>query len=308
MRQVPNFPLLKAFEAAARLGSFTLAAQELNLTQSAISHQVKNLENYLERRLFLRRNRHVQLTPEGERLQESLSRVFDAIEAACNEVRLAPHAHVLAVHCPPSLAVKWLNPRLPRFMRAHPNVTIRLTSGAEPINLARAQEIDLTISYGHVSETQGIITHAMGKERNVPLCSPSLILADTPVAEQIQRLPLIDSQLNPVNWPQWFALNRLLLPSRSRLSFDRAALAISSAVDGIGVALESVRLAEMELARGDLVELGAGTFLAMEVETHFLSYRDSESDVEKIILFRDWLMSESNQLPQKPTLEQLPAE
>lgn len=293
MRQVPSFPLLKAFEAAARLGNFTLAAQELNLTQSAISHQVKNLEKYLERRLFLRRNRRVLLTPEGERLQASLSLVFDAIEAACNEVRLASHNHVLAVHCPPSLAVKWLNPRLPRFMQTHPNVTIRLTSGAEPINLARVQEIDLTISYGKAPEAPGIVTRAMGKERTVPLCSPSLLCASTPVAEQIQHLPLIDSQLNPVSWPQWFALNRLPLPTRARLSFDRAALAISSAIDGMGVALESVRLAEQELARGDLVELGGGIFQALEVETHFVSYRDSEGDVEKISLFRDWLIDES---------------
>ncbi|MER1939226.1 LysR substrate-binding domain-containing protein [Castellaniella sp. FW104-16D08] len=292
MRRVPNFSLLRAFEAAARLGSFTLAAQELHLTQSAISHQVRKLEEHVQRPLFLRRNRRVQLTPEGARLQESLSRVFDAIEAACGEVRLAPHAHVLAVHCPPSLAVKWLSPRLPGFMQAHPNITIRLTSGAEPIHLLRAQEVDLAISYRHAPAAPGIVACALGTERNVPLCAPSLLRAGQPLAEQIQTLPLIDSQLNPVSWPQWFALNRLPLPGRARLSFDRAALAISSAVDGVGVALESVRLAEQELASGALVELGCGEFQAMDVETHFLSYRASEAEVEKIHVFRDWLMAQ----------------
>jgi len=293
MRRVPNFSLLKAFEAAARLNSFTLAGQELNLTQSAISHQVKKLEEHLERRLFLRRNRRVTLTPEGKRLQESLSRVFDAIESACNEVQLAPHSHVLAVHCPPSLAVKWLSSRLPHFMQAHPNITIRLTSGAEPINLARAQEIDIAISYAMTHEAKGISTLAMGKERNVPLCSPSLLKPGRSAADQIRQLPLIDSQLNRVTWPQWFALNRLELPAGTRLSFDRAALCISAAVDGVGVALESIRLAEQEIARGDLVELGAGVFKDIKVETHFLSYRSNESDVEKVALFRDWLMSQS---------------
>ena len=119
MRRVPNFVLLRAFEAAARLESFTLAARELCLTQSAISHQVKELEEYFGRRLFDRRTRRVELTPEGKRLQESLSRVFDVIEAACNEVALAPQSQVLAVYCAPSFAVKWLGPRLPQFMQTH---------------------------------------------------------------------------------------------------------------------------------------------------------------------------------------------
>src|SRR5690606_36882384 len=101
------------------------------------------------------------------------------------------------------------------------------------------------------------------------------------------------SQLNRVTWPQWFPLNRLELPAGTRLSFDRAALCISAAVDGVGVALESIRLAEQEIARGDLVELGAGVFKDIKVETHFLSYRSNESDVEQVALFRDWLMSQS---------------
>lgn len=292
MRRVPNFSFLKAFEAAARLGSFTLAGQELNLTQSAISHQVKKLETHLGRQLFLRRNRRVILTPEGTRLQASLSRVFDAIEAACGEVQLEPHSHVLAVHCPPSLAVKWLSPRLPRFMQAHPNITIRLTSGAEPVNLARAHEVDVAISYGVAHKASGLTILPMGKERNVPLCSPSILKPGIPPAQQIRQLPLIDSQLNRVTWPAWFALNELELPEATRLSFDRAALSISAAVDGMGVALESTRLAEREMARGELVEIGADELKEAKVETHFLSYRTSEGGIEKIALFLDWLMSD----------------
>jgi DNA-binding transcriptional LysR family regulator len=141
MRRIPNFVLLRAFEAAARLESFTLAASELHLTQSAISHQVKELEQYFGRPLFHRRNRRVETTSEGRRLHESLGRVFDVIEAACAEVTLDPLAQVLAVHCAPSFAVKWLGPRLPEFMQTHPNVTIRLSSDAEPISPARVKSM-----------------------------------------------------------------------------------------------------------------------------------------------------------------------
>jgi len=106
MRKMPNYVLLRAFEAAARLESFTLAAKELHLTQSAISHQIRELEDYFGKPLFLRKNRKVEPTAEGRRLLDSLSRVFDVIEAACNEVTLAPSSQVLALHCSPSFAAK----------------------------------------------------------------------------------------------------------------------------------------------------------------------------------------------------------
>jgi LysR family transcriptional regulator, glycine cleavage system transcriptional activator len=293
MRRIPNFVLLRAFEAAARLESFTLAANELHLTQSAISHQVKELEEYFGRPLFHRRNRRVETTSEGRRLHESLGRVFDVIEAACGEVALEPQAQVLAVHCAPSFAAKWLAPRLPQFMQAHPTVTIRLSSDAEPADLLRVREVDVAISYGFAHERAGVFTRALGAERIVPLCSPSLLREGVPVAEQIGKMTLIDSQLSRVTWPGWFALNGLELPRGPRPSFDRAALAISAAVDGMGVALETTRLAERELTRGDLIELGAGVFAPLARETHFLSYRVNERNVEKVKCFCDWVVAKA---------------
>ena len=289
MRRIPNFSLLRAFETAARLESFTLAAAELHLTQSAISHQVRGLEDYFGRPLFIRRNRRVELTLEGKRLQESLSRVFDTLQAACNEVALAPQAEVLAVHSAPSFAAKWLGPRLPNFNHFHPDITIRLTSGAEPLDLTREREIDVAISYGAVMQRAGMLTIALGTERIVPLCSPDLIKGDQPIHQILGNLTLIDSQLSKVTWPKWFALNNLTLPERPRPSFDRAALAISAAVDGTGVAMESIRLAEREISRGELVELGAGVFESLALETHFVSCRTDERQDKKVRLFREWI-------------------
>jgi DNA-binding transcriptional LysR family regulator len=106
-------------------------------------------------------------------------------------------------------------------------------------------------------------------------------------------MTLIDSQLSRVTWPGWFELNGLDMPRGPRPSFDRAALAISAAVDGMGVALETTRLAERELARGDLIELGAGVFAPLSRETHFLSYRANERDVEKVKCFCDWVLAKA---------------
>lgn len=289
---MPNFVLLRAFEAAARLESFTQAAEELHLTQSAISHQIRELEDHFGRQLFLRRNRRVEPTPEGRRLLETLSRVFDAIEVACKEVRLSPTAQVLALHCSPSLAVNWLGPRLPSFMKAHPDITIRMTSSSDPIDLARVNELDLAISYGEPPRRAAVTVLPLGKERIVPLCSPGLLKKGVAPGKRITQLPLIDSPLSKATWADWFRLNRLEMPDHPRSSFDRAALVISAAVDRMGVALESTRLAERALKRGELIELGKREFTAIEQETHFVYFRSGEESLPKVALFRDWLFQQ----------------
>ncbi|NPT61273.1 LysR family transcriptional regulator [Paraburkholderia sp. 5N] len=293
MRKLPNFVLLRAFEAAARLHSFALAARELCLTPSAISHQVKELEEYFGRPLFIRRNRRIEPTPEALRLLDSVSRVFDVLESACAEVSLAPHAQVLAVHCPPSFAVKWLAPRLSDFARHYPDITLRLSTGPEPLDLNRAQEIDVTISYGSALDRPGVVTVPLGREPLVPMCSPALLERAATVEQLVQQATLIDSPLSRVTWRDWFEANAMPMPERPRPSFDRAALAISAAVDGMGLVLESVRLAERELARGELVEIGRDRFVRFERETHFLSCRTTEINQPRLAAFRQWLLGQA---------------
>ena len=294
---MPNYVLLRAFEAAARLESFTLAAKELHLTQSAISHQIKELEEYFGKPLFFRKNRKVEPTSEGRRLLESLSRIFDVIEAACNEVTLAPNSQVLALHCSPSFAAKWLSPRLPEFIKANPDITIRMTSGAEPIDLLRNQEIDVAISYQFTHTGPGITSVSLGEEKIIPMCSPDLIDPKVPVKELMSTLTLIESSLNLHTWERWFEINHLKNPSSRKMSFDRAALSISAAVDGIGAVLESVRFAERELSRGELVEIGQQIFLPTTDRTHFLSYRSNTKNSQKIKLFNEWIFSKAGVTP-----------
>ena len=294
---MPNYVLLRAFEAAARLESFTLAAKELHLTQSAISHQIKELEDYFGKPLFFRKNRKVEPTSEGRRLLDSLSRIFDVIEAACNEVTLAPNSQVLALHCSPSFAAKWLSPRLPEFIKANPDITIRMTSGAEPIDLLRNQEIDVAISYQFTPTGPGITSVSLGEEQIIPMCSPDLIDPKVPVKELMSKLTLIESSLNLHTWERWFEINHLKNPSSRKMSFDRAALSISAAVDGIGAVFESIRFAERELSRGELVEIGQQIFLPTTDRTHFLSYRSNTKNSQKIKLFNEWIFSKAGVTP-----------
>ena len=292
MRKIPNFVLLRAFEAAARLQSFALAAHELHLTPSAISHQVRELEMFFGRSLFLRSHRRVELTAEGRRLSESLERVLDALEACCSEVRLAPSGQVLSVYCAPSFAAKWLGPRLPAFMEEHPGTTIRMSSGAEPMDLTRAREVDVAISYGRAVQRPGVEVVPLGPEDIVPMCSPRLRTRGRTWKHLMSEATLIESQLSDVTWRDWFSLNGLPMPRNPGQSFDRGALAISAAADGMGIALETTRFAERELARGDLVEVGRTLFSRIRRNVHFLSVRSNEKNVEKIGQFTRWILKE----------------
>lgn len=291
MRKVPKFVLLRAFEAAARLESFTKAAAELHLTPSAISHQIRELEDYFDRPLFIRRNRRVEKTQEGNRLFQNLESVFDAIEAACADVARIPRKQeVLSVHCSPSFALNWLGPRLADFMKSYPRVLVKLTSGAAPVDLIESRELDVTISYGFVKHSAGVQTIGLGKERIAPMAAPSLAKNSSPES-LILASPLIESQLSPITWRDWFLRSHLTLRNAPQLSFDRAAMAISAAVDGIGLVLESTRLAERELARGALVELHSKRWRTFSKELHFLACRSNERQEQKVTSFCRWLLN-----------------
>jgi DNA-binding transcriptional LysR family regulator len=153
----------------------------------------------------------------------------------------------------------------------------------------RNQEIDIAISYQSTREGPVITSLSLGEEKIAPLCSPELIDQKMPVEELMSKLTLIESSLNHHTWEQWFEINQLKNPSSRKMSFDRAALSVSAAVDGIGAVLESVRFAERELSRGELVELGKGIFLPTTDRTHFLSYRSNAKNSQKIKLFREWI-------------------
>jgi DNA-binding transcriptional LysR family regulator len=291
MRRIPPLARLRTFEVAARLQSFALAARELNLTASAVSHQIRDLERHFGRALFERSHRRVQTTPEGRRLYESLARVFDALEAACAEVALPQQDQVLAVHCAPSLAIKWLGPHLPAFLAAHPAVNVRLTTGADAVDLGVVREVDVVLAYNVPPPARpGVAVTPLGAERIAPLVAPALVPRRARAAELLQRLTLIDSTLSPVTWPQWFERQGLPLPAKPRPAFDRAAMAIAAAADGLGVALESTRLAARELERGELVELGAKTFEPMTRAVHFVGVRQTDRARAAVAAFVDWVL------------------
>ena len=302
MRKLPSFHALRAFEAAARLGSFVRASEELHITASAISHQVRALEEYFGRQLFEAGSRAKVLTDDGARLSAGLVHAFDAMETACAEVTPKASASMLTVHCAPSFAAKWLGPRLSSFMGRHPSISIRMSSGAGSYDLIRNEATDVAIVYGDVPVGAGMSAEPLGDENVTAVCSPSLAAGLAGYSRRaMMALPLIESSVSPIRWPDWFAANGLgRHPQTPTTGFDRGALVVSAAVQAMGVALETERFVEAELASGQLIILGGGQFRAIRRVLHLLLSRTGPHVPHRVRVFRSWLLEEVGILARSP--------
>jgi DNA-binding transcriptional LysR family regulator len=284
LHQIP-LSLLRAFEAAARTGSFRAAAMELSLTPSAVSHAVRKLEHSLGAGLFIRNARAVHLSPEGEALMRHVGRAFDELRRGL-ELVSTRGPQLLRLHSAPSFAALWLSPRLAGFLRDHPGVEVRLAAGTDYTRFLN-DEFDADIVYG-LPRQEGLVILPLGEETVTPLCTPELARTIKAPADLFDHL-LIESETKQVRWSDWFARNGLPLPSPQGMRFDRSFLAIAAAADGLGVTLESTRLAERELASGRLVQPLAGVAEDVRYVGHHLVFPRSARQRHGLRLFTRWL-------------------
>ncbi|SDV11080.1 LysR substrate-binding domain-containing protein [Pseudomonas mucidolens] len=291
MSNRPSLIALRAFEAAARHGNFSVAAAELHQTPSAVSHQIKNLEGFFGFPLFIRHSRHLELSNQGRRLFDVIQPAFNAVDQICMELRPFAETEKLSVHCSPSFASKWLGPRLPDFFARYPQFTIQLSSSATPIDLHKHSELDMVIAYGAALKSSDICVQSLGGEECCTLGAPMLLGGRTEIMfDELDTIPLIESQLNPLSWQDYFRQHGKRIPEiMHRPSFDRGALALAAAVDGLGLALESVRFSQQELANGSLVKYFVEDCRSVMCEIHFLCYRHTQRNSPKIVAFREWL-------------------
>ena len=283
-----NLSLLKAFEAAARTGSFHDAATELHLSPSAVSHAIRKLEHLLGALLFEREGRRVKLSSDGVALMRHVGPAFDDLRHGVEQVSMRG-PKVLRVHSAPSFAAQWLTPRLPQFLAANPDVDIRLSASVDYTRFS-TDEFDVDIVYGRPTQ-EGVIVMPLGEEIITPLCVLKLAsLIRRP--EDLYRHALIDSDNKQVRWPDWFAANGLSAPPTRNMRFDRSFLAISAAANGLGVALESTRLAESEIASGRLVPVLAGQSMDVRYVGHYLVFPRVAVRRQTLRAFIDWLTQE----------------
>lgn len=290
-RRLPPLTALRAFEAAARHLSFKHAAHELSLTPTAISHQVRQLEEHLGVRLFERGARRVDLTPAGQALYAALRDSFDAMARAVDAVRPGTQPRALVLSTTMAFASRWLLQRLARFAHAHPDIALHLHTSDEPVDL-QAGAAQLAIRYGPASHA-GLNGVPLLPSRFAPVCAPALRVREP---EDLRRVPLIGFEwfrrdAGTPDWPLWFErAGSASLPRQ--LQFSDEVHAIQAAVAGQGVALVNLALVEDELDSEMLCqpfgpELAGHGFHVVWPQAH-----DADPAIAAV---REWLLEEASQ-------------
>jgi len=306
-KDLPPLEFLVAFEAAARLGSFTAAAEELNLTQAAVSRQIRLLEQNLGRQLFTRAHRAVRLTPEGRDFQHTVSLALSHVANAARGLRVVEDIAQLTVAADQSVAALWLLPKLEDFQGAHGDIDLRLISSDVEADCL-AEEVDLAIVHGD-GNWPGFEAELLLDEEVFPVCSPAYLERHGAIAQPADLLDRVlidldDDHWNWINWRVWLTEQTTDLPqtlSRDgtvagtgglrRLVINSYPLIVQAARDGLGVALGWRHLVDEPLAAGALVRPLEQT-VRTDLGYYLLVRRDREASPQAEA-FRGWLRAQS---------------
>jgi LysR family glycine cleavage system transcriptional activator len=288
--KLPPLSAIRAFEAAARHGSFTKAAEELGMTQAAVSYQVKLLEDRVGAPLFLRQARRVVLSETGRRLAPPVTEAFQRLQAAFAATR-ETNERVLSVTVIQSFATSWLVPRLGTFQMAHPDIAVRVDASGRIVDLAR-EDIDVGIRTGN-GNWPGLKAHLLMPSEFTPLCSPDFLVRFGPLASpaDLLKLPLLDWRDDW--WRQWFALAGVADPqpaAPAMIEVDSQVMLGRAALVGQGVAILTPAYFAAELADGRLVQPFALT--GRSESSFWLVYPQERQNAPKIRAFRDWMLAE----------------
>lgn len=316
LQRLPPLNALRAFEAAARHLSFAMAAKELHVTPAAVSHQVKGLEEHLRQRLFRRLARGLELTRAGRAFLPKLREGFERFGEALDELRAIQDSGTLAVSAAPSLATRWLAPRLHRFVGAHPELDVRINASTRLIDpnsnpetpvdaLAGSpvEDADIVVRFG-TGDYPGFRVDRLLLVAVTPMCSPRLLDGGHPLraAADLKQQVLIHDNVRyddgrPL-WDAWFESAGMPGTDTSHgLRFSHAMLALEAAADGMGVALGMPVLAGSDLASGRLVAP-----LALSLPLKYAYYIVSGADTAErsdVAAFRNWLLAEAARDPTK---------
>ena len=306
--RLPSLNGLRAFEAAARHLSFTQAASELNVTQTAISHQIKRLEEELGIRLFVRQNRALSLTPEAKEYLPGIRAAFNDLRLATDRLLRQDDDHVLTISTLASLAAKWLLPRLSAFQEAHPGIDVRITTSTSLVDF-KSGGVDAAIRYGR-GQWPSLRADWLMADEMFPVCSPALLAGKKPLKKPedlADHVLLHTSPSNDDDWRLWLTAAGLPanLSKQPGLSFDLVFMTIQAAIDGIGVAMGRTSYVRDDIAKGRLV---VPFEITLPVDAGFyLVSPDGRADSPKLSAFRNWLVATAQDKPEALTDAAAPA-
>ena len=295
--RLPSLNGLRAFEAAARHLSFTRAASELNVTQTAISHQIRRLEQELGVRLFLRQNRALQLTAEARDYLPGIRAAFNDLRLATDRLTRRGHDNVLTVSTLASFAAKWLLPRLSDFQDSHPAIDVRITTSTALIDFRDGRglqgdgHVDAGIRYGR-GHWPGVRADWLMADELFPVCSPALLNGKHPLRQPEDlrdHVLLHTSNTGSDDWRQWLTAAGLPtdISTQRGVTFDMIFMTVQAAIDGNGVAMGRTTYVRDDIAKGRLV---VPFTITLPADAGFyLVSPDGSADPPKLAAFRAWL-------------------
>ena len=295
-RHLPPLNSLRAFEAAARHMSFTRAAEELYVTQGAVSRQVKTLEEYLDVQLFQRLNRSLLIAEEGQIYMGAIGKAFDIIDNATSRLQKLSDEGLLTIRLLPTFALRWLIPRLHEFQEVYPRIEVRITTSLRPGDYTR-EDVDIIVGRRPDKRANLRFDHIMD-ENLVAVCSPSLLSGDIPlgVPADLKNHTLLHAMTRENAWGVWLqAIGEEDIDPDKGLRFEHYYFTLQAAVEGLGVAMAPGPLVEDDLASKRLV--APFDVIVSSDDAYYLMYPESRAELPKVRYFREWVLSVVGKLP-----------
>src|SRR5215469_16609564 len=292
VRRLPPLNALKAFEAVARSNSVTRAAEELSVTQGAVSQQVKTLEATLGVKLFNRERQRLKITPAGRDYLNVVREALDHIGAGTERLMQRQNAGVLTVSTSLDFAAKWLVHRLARFAAAHPGIDLRVSATMHTVDFAR-EDIDVAVRHGD-GNWPGLEATRLCAEQIFAICSPKLLAGRNRLQwpADVLKWPLLRLVDQSKAWERWFALAGVVAPEQlPGPVLNRASILIDAAIDGQGIALARTTLAAWDVVSGRLVRPFDLSW--RPADTYWIVCPKATAKVAKIAAFRQWLLAEA---------------
>ena len=283
MRRLPFLNGVRAFEAAARGGSFAAAADEMHVSPAAISRMVRLLEERLGVALFQRKANRLVLTPAGRAYQGGLTQIFDALANLTNQVTALASPRVLTVGVGPTFAIRWLIPRLADFHKREPDIDVRITTGGAAAPFGDDWTCGIKLGHG---DWPGIEAERLFAADLIPVCAPALARTLTDPAD-LARATLLYVAHAPDDWPRWFAASGLAVPPAKGPRFEFYGQALQAAADGVGVAMGIRPYIDDDLAAGRLVAPFARS--VPKGESWYLVYDKARMEEPGFAAFRHWI-------------------
>ena len=298
-RSLPPLNSLRTFEAAARLGSFTKAARELNVTPAAVSHQIRGLEEYLGVTLFRRTTRSLVLTDQATAAAEILHEAFDRIGQSVESLRSdgrGGKSGTLSISVTPAFATRWLVSRLPHFQKKHPRIHLRITASPSPVDFDQ-EDVDVAVRIGR-GGFAGVVAVNLFHEWLAPVASPAFLRQNVlRKPADITRVPMLhDNSMRragrPRAWQEWFrAAGAPLVEARRGTQFDDGHLALQAAASGGGVALGRLVYAVDDLAAKRL-RIAMQPVIEMDI-AYYLLIPEARAGLPAVIAFRTWIEAQA---------------